>query len=157
MRPRHPPAAESGVGKHTARESERAHACAAGKERVANAHPHFLAPGPQGLGAKLFFGPGACTAVCGLENAHNSEQLSTMPDTNPVTFVVAEILARLNEAGFEPFTIVMSDGSRIDVPTPDHCSVSRLLRRITVEHDDGAVFYVNPLHVIKLERLKPAA
>ena len=43
MRPRHPHAAESGVGKHTARESERAQACAAGKERVANAHPQKLA------------------------------------------------------------------------------------------------------------------
>jgi hypothetical protein len=43
MRPRHPHAAESGVGKHTARESESAQACAAGKERVANAHSHKLA------------------------------------------------------------------------------------------------------------------
>ena len=52
MRPKHPHAAESGVGKHTARESERAQACATGKERVANAHSHKLAseaaklPGP---------------------------------------------------------------------------------------------------------------
>lgn len=44
MRPKHPHAAESGVGKHTARESERVQACAAGKERVTNAHPHKLAP-----------------------------------------------------------------------------------------------------------------
>jgi hypothetical protein len=43
MRPKHPHAAESGVGKHTARESESAKACAAGKERVANAHSHKLA------------------------------------------------------------------------------------------------------------------
>lgn len=43
MRPIHPHAAESGVGKHTARESESAQACAAGKERVANAHSHKLA------------------------------------------------------------------------------------------------------------------
>jgi len=41
MRPKHPHAAESGVGEHTARESESAQRCAAGKERVANAHPHF--------------------------------------------------------------------------------------------------------------------
>jgi hypothetical protein len=44
MRPKHPPAAESGVGEHTARESESAQACAAGEERVANAHSHQLAP-----------------------------------------------------------------------------------------------------------------
>ena len=51
MRPKHPHAAESGVGKHTARESERAQSCAAGKERVANAHPQIWprdrkVPGP---------------------------------------------------------------------------------------------------------------
>ena len=80
-----------------------------------------------------------------------------MPDSNPVTLVVAEIIARLTESGFEPFTIVMSDGSRHDVPSVDHCTVSRLLRRITIEHDDGSLVFVNPLHVIKLERLKPAA
>jgi hypothetical protein len=44
MRPKHLHAAESGVGKHITRESERAQACAAGKERVANAHSHKLAP-----------------------------------------------------------------------------------------------------------------
>lgn len=54
MRPRHPHAAESGVGKHTARESESAKACAAGKERVANAHPHKLAPEGKTSGAFLF-------------------------------------------------------------------------------------------------------
>ena len=49
MRPRHPHAAESGVGKHTARESERVQACAAGKERVTSAHPHKLAPEAERL------------------------------------------------------------------------------------------------------------
>ena len=44
MRPKHPHAAESGVGKHITRESESAKECAAGKERVANAHSHKLAP-----------------------------------------------------------------------------------------------------------------
>ena len=43
MRPKHPHAVESGVGKHITRESERVQACAAGKERVTNAHPHQLA------------------------------------------------------------------------------------------------------------------
>lgn len=51
MRPKHPPAAESGVGKHTARESERAQSCAIGKECVANTHPQIWprdrkVPGP---------------------------------------------------------------------------------------------------------------
>jgi hypothetical protein len=51
MRPKHPHAAESGVGEHTARESERAQQCAIGKERVASAHPQIWprsrkVPGP---------------------------------------------------------------------------------------------------------------
>ena len=54
MRPKHPHAAESGVGKYIARESERAQVCITGKERVANAHPQNLAPGPQGPGAIFF-------------------------------------------------------------------------------------------------------
>lgn len=54
MRPRHPPAAESGVGKHTARESERVQACAAGKERVTHAHPQIWPSGPQGSGGLIF-------------------------------------------------------------------------------------------------------
>ena len=80
-----------------------------------------------------------------------------MPESNPATLVVAEMMARLRESGFEPFTIVLTDGSRLDIPSADHFTVSRLLRRVTVEHDDGSVIFVNPLHVIKLERLKPAA
>jgi hypothetical protein len=50
MRPKHPHAAESGVGKHTARESEAPNSMR-GKERVANAHPQIwprdrMVPGP---------------------------------------------------------------------------------------------------------------
>ena len=55
MRPKHLHAAESGVGKHTARESERVQACAAGKERVTNAHPHKLAPEAARLPGPFLF------------------------------------------------------------------------------------------------------
>lgn len=60
MRPRHPHAAESGVGKHTARESESAQACAAGKERVANAHPQKLAPEASKTSGAFFLLPRFC-------------------------------------------------------------------------------------------------
>jgi hypothetical protein len=96
-------------------------------------------------------------ADCDLENRPATGSLFFMADANPVTVVIAELLARLDHAGFEPFTIVMTDGSRHDVPSADHCSVSRLLRRITVEHDDGSIVFVNPLHIIKLESHRPAA
>jgi hypothetical protein len=74
------------------------------------------------------------------------------------TTVVAEIINRLGERDFRPFTIVLSDGSREEVPSPDHCFVTRVLRRIEVEHDDGRVAFINPLHITKLEQhQKPAA
>jgi hypothetical protein len=61
MRPRHPHAAESGVGKHNARESESVQACAAGKERVTNAHPQKLASEVARLPGPFFF-YGSCEA-----------------------------------------------------------------------------------------------
>jgi len=57
MRPKHPHAAESGVGKHTARESERVQACATGKERVTNAHSHNWLRKPQSLPEPFRFYP----------------------------------------------------------------------------------------------------
>lgn len=70
MRPRHPHAAESGVGKHTARESESAQACADGKERVANAHPHKLAPEASKLPEPFSFSAPA-------PSSHRSSQIGT--------------------------------------------------------------------------------
>lgn len=54
MRPIHPHAAESGVGKHTARESERVQACAIGKERVTHAHPQIW-PRDRKVSGPYFF------------------------------------------------------------------------------------------------------
>ena len=78
-----------------------------------------------------------------------------MPD--PITNIVAEIIARLEGREFQPFAILLSDGARYPVPTPDHCTVTRLLRRIEIEHDNGAITHINPLHITKLELAKPAA
>ncbi|MEO5960416.1 MAG: hypothetical protein ABIZ49_01620 [Opitutaceae bacterium] len=47
---------------------------------------------------------------------------------DPTTTIVAEIVARLDERGFRPFAIMLSDGSRYDIPSRDHCTVTRLLR-----------------------------
>ena len=55
MRPKHPHAAESGVGKHTARESERAQSCAIGKECVANTQPQIW-PRDRKVPGPYFFG-----------------------------------------------------------------------------------------------------
>jgi hypothetical protein len=77
-----------------------------------------------------------------------------MPD--PTTNIVAKIMARLAEREFRPFVIMLSDGTRHDIPTRDHCTVTRLLRRIELERDDGTITHINPLHITKLEVL-PAA
>ena len=81
-----------------------------------------------------------------------------MPDANPAAVIVAELSQRLAAHPFEPFVIVLSDGSRHEVPTPDHCTITRISRRVTVDHDDGTFVFVNPLRVAQIELLhKPAA
>jgi hypothetical protein len=81
-----------------------------------------------------------------------------MPDSNPATVIVAELIHRLGERPFEPFVIVLSNGSRHVVPTPDHCTVQRFSRRVNVDHDDGSFVTINPLHIAYIELLrKPAA
>ena len=79
-----------------------------------------------------------------------------MPD--PTVLITAELVARLDPREFQPFSIVLSDGSRHEIPTADHCVVTKILRRIEVEHDDGTIAIINPLHIAKLELHKrPAA
>jgi hypothetical protein len=81
-----------------------------------------------------------------------------MPDPNPATAIVAELILRLAERPFVPFVIVLSNGSRHAVPTPDHCTVQRFSRRVNVDHDDGSFVTINSLHIAHLELLhKPAA
>lgn len=81
-----------------------------------------------------------------------------MPDLNPATVVIADILQRLANRPFEPFVIVMSNGSRHEVPTTDHCTVQRISRRINVDRDDGSFVTLNPLQINQVELLhKPAA
>jgi hypothetical protein len=74
-----------------------------------------------------------------------------MPESNPVTVVVAEILRRIEAPVFRPFAIRLSDGRDIVVPTRDHCTVTRLLRRIEVETDDVRIIAINPLQVTSIE------
>ena len=76
---------------------------------------------------------------------------------DPTTNIVAEIIARLAEREFRPFVITLSDGAQFKIPSRDHCTVTRLLRRIELEHDDGSITHINPLHITKLELQKPAA
>jgi hypothetical protein len=72
-----------------------------------------------------------------------------MPD--PTTVITAELLRRLEDPAFKPFVIVTSDGARHKVPSRDHLVVTRLLRRVELEHDNGAVDIINPLHITKIQ------
>jgi len=81
-----------------------------------------------------------------------------MADSNPTTVIIAEVIRRLAERPFEPFAIILSNGSRHEVPTPDHCTVQRFSRRINVDHDDGSWVTINALHITHIEQLhRPAA
>ena len=70
---------------------------------------------------------------------------------NPISAIIAEIVARLDTPDFRPFVINLSDGARHEVPSRDHCTVTKLLRRIEIERDDGSISHINPLHITKLE------
>ena len=77
-----------------------------------------------------------------------------MPNTDPVTVMLADITQRLQARPFQPFVLKLSDGTRHKVPTSDHCTVSRLSRRLTVDHDDGSFVAISALHVTQLGQLR---
>ena len=76
---------------------------------------------------------------------------------NPITLVVAQLNERLSAIPFKPFDIVMSNGVRHGVPTPDHITITRLLRRIHLENDSLHLVEINPLHVATIEDHQDAA
>ena len=82
-----------------------------------------------------------------------------MPDNvNPATLILGQLLQKLEAMPFVPFAIVTSNGKRYDVPHADYVTVTRKLRRITWETDDPFVTAeINPLHIVTLETMKPAA
>src|SRR4051812_20452384 len=94
MRPKHLRAAESGVGKHTARESERVQACAAGKERVTNAHPHKLAPEAEKLPGPFLFS--------GFDTQGPLPRREYRTGREPLIFAHEEIVDRLDRVRASP-------------------------------------------------------
>ena len=77
---------------------------------------------------------------------------------DPTTVILAELMQRLADTPFVPFTIVMSNGDRHEVPTADHITITRLLRRVELETDEPRIIDINPLHVATIERAgRPAA
>jgi len=77
--------------------------------------------------------------------------------SNPITLVLAQLNGRLAAVPFQPFDIVMSNGTRYVVPTPDHLTITRLLRRIHFEDDALHLAEINPLHVATIEDHRKSA
>lgn len=76
---------------------------------------------------------------------------------NPLALVIGQLNKRLAAIPFKPFDIVMSNGARHVVPTPDHITITRLLRRIEIETDALNMAEINPLHVASIEDHQDAA
>jgi hypothetical protein len=77
-----------------------------------------------------------------------------MPD--PTTVITAQLLRRLHAPNFKPFIIVTSDGSQHRVPSRDHLIITRILRRVELEHENGDVEEINPLHITKIKVTRQA-
>jgi hypothetical protein len=65
--------------------------------------------------------------------------------------MLAEINKRLGALPFRPFQVVATSGRSYLVPSPDHCTVTRLLREIVIEHDDGTTAALSAFHVAAVE------
>ena len=78
-----------------------------------------------------------------------------MPD--PTTVITAQLRRRLNTPNFKPFIIVTSDGSHHTVPSRDHLIVTRVLRRVELEHDNGDVEEINTLLITKIKVTRQTA
>jgi len=77
-----------------------------------------------------------------------------MSEQNPHTLIVGELLERLHHRPFKPFDIVLSHGARHHVPTADHLTIPRIVRRVLLDFDDGSFATINPLHIASLEPAK---
>lgn len=80
-----------------------------------------------------------------------------MPDFNPTSITINDLNRWVHKAPFEPFVVRMSNGDAYEVPTPDHLIITKILRRVTLEMDDGRSVDINPLHVVSIAAAKNAA
>ena len=83
--------------------------------------------------------------------------MMTPSENNPVTVMLAEIIRLQEAAPFQPFVIVTSSGKTYEIPTPDHLTITRRLRRISIEYDDYSGVDLSPLHVTAVEVRPPAS
>ncbi|MBI5769102.1 MAG: hypothetical protein HZA93_15015 [Verrucomicrobia bacterium] len=78
-----------------------------------------------------------------------------MPD--PTAIITGQLIRHLERPHFKPFVIVTSDGGKHRVPTRDHLTITRLLRLIVLEHDDGTIEEINPLHITRITAARDPA
>ena len=59
-----------------------------------------------------------------------------------------DLLVLIAARPFEPFTLHLASGSEVAVPTTDHVSVMRHLKRFIVEEDNNSTY-----HIIRPEQI----
>ena len=74
------------------------------------------------------------------------------PEFNPATVMVAKILELQAAVPFRPVLVTTSDGRSYEIPTPDRITVTRLLRQVEIEPDQGIGATITPLHIASIER-----
>lgn len=77
------------------------------------------------------------------------------PEFNPNTLMLAKLIEWHNAVPFIPFLVVASSGKAYEVPTPEHLTITRLLREVHIEKDDGTAAMISPFHITAIERLQP--
>jgi hypothetical protein len=113
MRPKHPHAAESGVGKHTARESESAQACAAAKENIMTST--FTTTADETTAQVI-------DTVTKVQNA-TLEAVTTFANNVPDVTKFVESLPKF-DLPFELPKLPAVDLPQLDLPTPEEVAAA---------------------------------
>jgi hypothetical protein len=71
--------------------------------------------------------------------------------------MVEEIRKAIHATPFVPFTVALSDGRRLRVPTVDHVFLSPKGSSLHIYPDDDHVVWVSTLHVTSIEPDQEAA
>src|SRR5688572_13324220 len=83
-------------------------------------------------------GPVRVLALVTRRHCANLLTVTMAGEFNSNTVMLAKLNQWLNAVPFIPFQIVTSSGKTYEVPSPDHLTITRLLKEILVERDDGS-------------------
>lgn len=64
--------------------------------------------------------------------------------------MIEDIRKLIASQPFEPFTIHLTDGKTVRVPTVDHVHVASLVQRVFIYYDSGDYDVIRPLHISRV-------